>query len=102
MKKITGIICTVFLVFSLQAQDTFSIVAIDTITGEVGSAGASCVFIAGQGVRILSDVHPGLGAIHTQAYYLSDNQDYARNLMNQGLSPQQSWIQGSNATTVNF
>jgi len=73
----------------MYAQDTFSIVAIDTITGEVGSAGASCVYIAGQGVRILSDVHPGLGAIHTQAYYLSANQDYARNLMNQGLSPQQ-------------
>ena len=59
----------------MYAQDTFSIVAIDTITGEVGSAGASCVYIAGQGVRILSDVHPGLGAIHTQAYYLSANQD---------------------------
>ena len=25
------------------SQDTFSIVAVDSITGEVGSAGASCV-----------------------------------------------------------
>ena len=89
MKKITTIIIAILFILSIQAQDTFSIVAIDTATGEVGSAGASCVFIAGQGVRILSDVHPGIGAIHTQAYYLSANQNYARNLMNQGLSPQQ-------------
>ncbi|MCD6065356.1 MAG: hypothetical protein K0S33_182 [Bacteroidetes bacterium] len=27
---------------SLPAQDTFSIVAVDSTTGEVGSAGASC------------------------------------------------------------
>lgn len=26
-----------------KSQDTFSIVAVDSITGEVGSAGASCV-----------------------------------------------------------
>ncbi len=25
------------------SQDTFSIVAVDTITGEIGSAGASCI-----------------------------------------------------------
>ncbi len=89
MKRLISFSLAFIFSLSFQAQDTFSIVAIDTITGEVGSAGASCVYIAGQGVRILSDVHPGVGAIHTQAYYLSDNQAYARNLMNQGLSPQQ-------------
>jgi len=50
-------------------QDTFSICAIDTVTGEVGSAGASCIdenAIAG-GCIILSDVLPGVGVIHTQA-----------------------------------
>ena len=50
-----------------SAQDTFSIVAVDSITGEVGSAGASCLDdsdIAG-GVFIISDVLPGKGAIHT-------------------------------------
>ncbi len=73
----------------MNAQDTFSICAIDTITGEVGSAGASCVYVAGQGVMILSDVHPGVGVIHTQAWYLSANQAYARSLMNLGLPPQQ-------------
>ena len=27
----------------LSAQDTFSIVAVDTVTGQIGSAGASCI-----------------------------------------------------------
>lgn len=69
----------------VSAGDTFSIVAVDPVTGQVGSAGASCI----AGAIILSDVHPGVGAIHTQAYYLVQNQNYARSLMNLGLSPQQ-------------
>jgi len=73
------------------SQDTFSICAVDTITGEVGSAGASCIGapqLPG-GCRILSDVHPGVGVIHTQAYYLAANQNYGMQLMNQGFPPQQ-------------
>ena len=35
---------------------TFSIVAIDTQTGEVGSAGGSCI----AGSIIISDIHPGV------------------------------------------
>ena len=74
------------------SQDTFSIVAVDPATGEVGSAGASCIG-AGLGIPegciIISDVHPGVGAIHTQAYYLAGNQNYAEDLMDQGYSPQQ-------------
>jgi len=69
----------------VNSQDTFSITAVDLATGYVGSAGASCI----AGSIILSDVHPGRGVIHTQAYYLAANQTYARNLMNMGLSPQQ-------------
>jgi len=67
----------------VPALATFSIVAVDPTTGEVGSAGASCV----SGSIILSDVHPGLGVIHTQAYYRAANQTYARLLMDQGHSP---------------
>ena len=69
----------------LEAQDTFSITAVDPITGLVGSAGASCI----AGSIILSDVHPNRGVIHSQASYIAGNQNYARNLMNMGLSPQQ-------------
>jgi uncharacterized Ntn-hydrolase superfamily protein len=71
--------------FAAFGQDTFSIVAVDSITGQVGSAGASCL----AGSIIISDVHPGVGVIHTQSYWHLTNQNYARALMNQGHSPQQ-------------
>jgi len=88
MKKTLLLSIILICFWQIKSQDTFSICAIDTITGEVGSAGASCVYI-NQGIRILSDVHPGVGVIHSQAYYLQANQAYARGLMNMGLSPQQ-------------
>ena len=62
-------ILLVLLLFSCLMA-TFSIVAVDTTTGEVGSAGGSCI----AGSIIISDVHPGIGAIHTQSYYLPSNQ----------------------------
>ena len=71
-------------------QDTFSIVAIDPITGEVGSAGASCI----GGSIIISDIHPGVGGIHTQSYWNAINQDNASSLMDQGYSPNEiiDWL----------
>tara|TARA_B100000963_G_scaffold27681_1_gene20587 strand:+ start:650 stop:1582 length:933 start_codon:yes stop_codon:yes gene_type:complete len=74
----------------LLSNDTFSIVAVDTLTGQVGSAGASCI----QGSIIISDIHPGLGAIHTQSYWNSSNQDNASSLMEQGYAPQEiiDWL----------
>ena len=79
----------------LVSQDTFSIVAVDTLTGEVGSAGASCI----PGSMIISDVHPGLGAIHTQAYWNAINQDSASSLMDQGYAPQDiiDWLVANDA-----
>ena len=65
------------------SQDTFSIVAVDTTTGEVGSAGASCI----AGAIIISDIHPGVGAIHTQSYWNGWNQNFASDLMDNGYSP---------------
>lgn len=78
-----------FIVFLLvlsaaNSWATFSICAVDTVTGEVGSAGASCV----NGSIMLSDVHPNQGVVHTQASYLAANQNYARTLMDRGLPPQ--------------
>ncbi len=84
----------------INAQDTFSIVAVDTITGEIGSAGASCVGpIGGVGAFILSDVIEGIGGIHTQAYYLAANQLNAHNKMLEGLSPQEiiDWLVANDA-----
>lgn len=67
----------------LFAQHTFSICAVDPVTGEVGSAGASCI----ENSHIISDVHPGVGVIHTQAYFIFANQNYAESLMNSGVAP---------------
>ncbi|MFH1160312.1 MAG: DUF1028 domain-containing protein [bacterium] len=83
--------------FQGSAQDTFSIVAVDSVTGEVGSAGASCVGSSSyypHGAAILSDVIPGIGGIHTQASYLAGNQANAHNMMLAGSSPQEiiDWL----------
>ncbi len=91
MKTILTLFLFCLLTVFANSQDTFSICAIDTITGEVGSAGASCIdenAIAG-GCVILSDVIPGVGVIHTQAYWNPTNQTVAHNLMITGNSPQE-------------
>ena len=91
--KILACISSIIITTSLSifAQDTFSIVAVDSATGEVGSAGASCIddnqFPGSNGARIISDVLPGRGGIHTQAYYHSSNQASARMEMEKGKSP---------------
>ena len=86
-KALLVFVSILFLTLNIKA-DTFSIAAIDPSTSQVGSAGASC-YGNYPGCIILSDVHPGVGVIHTQASWLAANQNYARSLMNLGLSPQQ-------------
>jgi uncharacterized Ntn-hydrolase superfamily protein len=81
---LTGIL---LMPVSILAQDTFSICAVDSVTGEVGSAGATCITSASTSAIIISDVHPGVGVIHTQASYQVGNQYYARSLMDSGLTP---------------
>ncbi|RPI14765.1 MAG: DUF1028 domain-containing protein [Ignavibacteriae bacterium] len=92
MKKLLLAIFILFIIFNFtykpSVADTFSIAAIDIAANQVGSAGASC-YNSSPGCIILSDVHPGVGVIHTQASWLAGNQNYARSLMNLGLSPQQ-------------
>ena len=73
-----------------HAQDTFSIVAVDESTGEVGSAGASCVDLFNTPFAddsFLGQLFPGVGAINTQAAYLVANQNTARAQMNGGKTP---------------
>lgn len=99
MRKII-IKLTILILTSLpslaSAQDTFSIVAIDTLNGEIGSAGASCIDgtqISG-GALIISDIIPGVGAIHTQSYWNATNQQNAHQRMLEGYSPQEiiDWL----------
>lgn len=94
--KILSLVCCLSL-YTAQAQDTFSIVAIDSVTGEVGSAGASCVnlsFFPGYPIDFLGQLFPGLGAINTQAYYLAANQLNAAARMEAGDTPEEiiAWL----------
>ncbi len=83
------------LLLAPTARATFSIAAVDPATGEVGSAGASCI----AGSIILSDVHPGVGVIHTQSYWNAQNQQNAAALMAAGWSPQEiiDWLVANDA-----
>ena len=92
---IMSVMVIISLSFEILSQDTFSIVAVDTVTGEIGSAGASCI----AGSFILSDVIEGIGAIHTQSYWNATNQLNARNRMLEGLSPQEiiDWLVANDA-----
>jgi uncharacterized Ntn-hydrolase superfamily protein len=89
---------------SVYCQDTFSIVALDSTTRQVASAGASCVdlFVAGySNPAFLADIIPDSGAVNTQSYYMQANQDNARIRMRAGDTPQQiiSWLVANDANS---
>lgn len=77
---------------------TFSIVAVDTTTGAVGGAGASCI----NNSYIINDLIEGVGAIHTQAWYLAANQVNARMRMLAGDTPEQiiTWLYTNDAEST--
>ncbi len=104
MKKIyLFVLVSVLLCKNLKSQDTFSILGFDSITGEVGGAGASCVNLFGTGFSndFIIDLFPGIGAIASQASYVSTNQSNARNRMIFGDSPSQiiSWLQSNDVAS---
>lgn len=79
--------------FAANAQHTFSIVAVDPATGEIGSAGATCI-AAEDGARDVSVIILGKGAINTQAWWDPTNQLNGQNRMDIGDSPQEimDWL----------
>ncbi|HWR83082.1 MAG TPA: DUF1028 domain-containing protein [Candidatus Deferrimicrobium sp.] len=68
---------------SQPCRATFSIVAVDTVTGEIGGAGASCI----DNCQIINDIIKSVGAVHTQAYWLQQNQNNAHARLQSGLTP---------------
>lgn len=94
---------SLLLVASSIAQHTFSIVAIDTLTGEIGSAGATCgdsiIWPGTPGAYIISDIIPAKGAIHTQSYWYETNQINARNELQKGLNAKEliTWLEKNDA-----
>ncbi len=104
--KSTGItwallFCSLLMVEVMLAQDTFSIVAIDPLNGQVGSAGATCLdsVMEGTSAVIISVILPGKGVIHTQSFWNPVNQANATLRMQMGDSPEEiiSWLQANDA-----
>ncbi len=99
------IIYTLFFILTViikvKSQDTFSIVGANSLSREVGSAGASCVDLYSAGVidaTFLGNLIPDTVAINTQASYLAANQNNARVRMRAGETPAQiiSWLTSNN------
>ncbi len=99
----TGVLLLSFIaLLPATAQDTFSIAAVDTITGEVGSAGASCVNLFTFGIAdpgFLAQQLPGVGSINTQSAYVVANQNNAMTRLQAGDDPDQiiAWLQANDA-----
>lgn len=84
MKKLITILLLVNFSFTLSiyGQDTFSIVAIDKSTGEIGAAGATCSdgIVNLGGVQLINKIIPGKGVTNAQAWVCAQpnfNLDYA-------------------------
>lgn len=93
MKNLSLLLLLLSITFSTYAQHTFSIVAVDPVTGEIGSAGATCLAFE-DGALAISDIVLGIGAIHTQSFWNPTNQANARTRMEAGDSPQEiiDWL----------
>ncbi len=96
MRFLTFVLC--LLVCHLNGQHTFSIVAADPTSKEVGSAGATCldnIILNGEeGALTISDIIPGKGAINTQAWWSPFNMSAALDRMESGDSPEEiiDWL----------
>jgi uncharacterized Ntn-hydrolase superfamily protein len=62
-KKTTSLLILFFILFSTHCYATWSIIAVDRKTGEIGIVGASCTF----DVSGIASIVPGKGAIVVQA-----------------------------------
>jgi len=86
-----------FISLNSFSQDTFSIIAVDPLTGEVGAAGATCLYNQSDGIiDIISSIIPGKGGILSQAYVCVPNINLQNGIeqMNNGLSPDEiiDWL----------
>lgn len=82
-RKIALLLVTLLFYTTIFSQDTFSIVAIDAATGEIGAAGATCSdgIADYNGVQNINKIMPGKGAVNAQAWIClqpsNTNLDYA-------------------------
>ena len=105
MKSIIWIgVLSLLILQSAWSQDTFSIVAVDPATGEVASAGATCVEGIGSlgGVILLSGIIPGRGGGNAQAHICINphiNLDNGVARLSEGNTPQEviDWLVANDA-----
>jgi len=104
MKNLILLLFLLSFSFQIFSQDTFSIIAVDSITGEVGAAGATCVDGIAQwgGIQLLNKIIPGKGGVNAQAWICLNphiNLDNAMTQMDDGLSPQEiiDWLIANDA-----
>jgi uncharacterized Ntn-hydrolase superfamily protein len=94
MKKFYSFLGALLISITVAAQDTFSIVAVDPVTGDIGSAGASCVTISI--IDIITDIIPGRGGVNSQAWVCIPNTNLQNAIarMEEGFSPQEiiDWL----------
>jgi uncharacterized Ntn-hydrolase superfamily protein len=80
---------------AIQKRSTYSIVAVDPVTGDVGAAGASCVPISASFLAVLA---PGQGAGAIQAAGTPANQAKVFDLLHQGATAREIIRQVSDDT----
>jgi len=80
-----GLVAACWLTLAAPVSATYSIVASDTATRQVGGAGTSC--LRGSDVYIIYGSVPGVGAVHAQATYNEDGRDRAVELLAAGVTP---------------
>jgi uncharacterized Ntn-hydrolase superfamily protein len=80
-----AVISSLVLLHALPAAATYSIVAADAATREVGGTGTSC--LGGSDVYIIYGSAPGLGVIHAQASANLEGRDRGVELLEQGTAP---------------
>ena len=91
MRSVLLLLCILIGTIQLgRSQHTFSIVAVDPLTGEVGSAGASCIddgMCGGcGGAIIISNLLPGVGAMNAQATVCIPNSNLQNGMNYMALS----------------
>jgi uncharacterized Ntn-hydrolase superfamily protein len=92
MKNPTLLLLALLASNFLLGQHTFSVVAVDPSTGEVGSAGATCLSSSDcggcGGAIVISGIAPGRGAINAQASVClpNSNLNFGLNQLLQGMS----------------
>jgi uncharacterized Ntn-hydrolase superfamily protein len=83
--RATVFLALTWLSIPVAARATYSVVAVDRVTNEVGGVSASCV--GNTDLRQIYGSVPGMGVVHAQALLGSPGRDRAVELLMDGVAP---------------